>query len=184
LDEYKEGKMGLFKRLFGKKLGQDETGCITQAATSSSDTNKRRISDIKKTLETAEIRHQLPELDQIVDALVAVEETTNYATLVEIALETAAEIRGIYIGELKSAYAKLWWQWHNHRDDPKYRAKKVIVITGEAAQVHPDSEIGWMLISILLVWFGKGCPDRSDDLSKCFGNVPSLEEIMKYQRTA
>jgi len=145
---------------------------------------ERKIADIKKMLETAKAQHELPELDQIVDALVAVEERTNYATLVHIALETAAEIRGIYIGELKSAYMKFWWQWHNHREDPEYRAEKVVVIAGEAAQVHPDSEIGSMLISVLLVWFGEGCPDRSPDLKEHFGEVPSLDEIRRYQGTA
>jgi hypothetical protein len=145
---------------------------------------ERGITDMKRMLEIANSRNKLPELDQIVDVLVAVEKKTNYATLVDIALETAAEIRGIYVGELKSAHMKLWWQWHNHRDDPRDRAKKVIIITGEAAQVYPDSEIGWTLISLLLVWFNKDCPDRSANLRKNFGDTPSLDEIRTYQASA
>ena len=162
--------MGLFNKLFSKKPP------ATPPAV-----GERNIADIKKMLETAKARHQLPELDEIEAALVAVEEKTNYATLVDIALESAAECRGIYIGELKSAYMQFWWQWHNHRDDPKYRAKKVIVIASEAAH---DSKIGWVLIGVLLVWLGHGSPDRSADLKEHFGDVPSLDEIRKYQGTA
>jgi len=167
--------MGFFQKWFGG------TKPVAQKRPVSMTSSQAMNVDIRGMLKEAKASDQLPELNQIVDALVAVEEKTNYATLVEIALKTAAECRGVYIGELKSAYMKLWWQWHNHRDDPRYRAKKVIVIAGEAAQVHPDSEIGWMLISILLVWFGEGCPDRSSDLTKHLGNVPSLDEIQQYQ---
>lgn len=176
--------MGLFKRLFGKRQDQQETSETTPASPASPAAGGQKIPDITKAFEEARARHQLPEPAQIVSALVAVEESTNYATVVRIALETAAEIRGIHIGDLKSAYMKLWWQWHNHQDEPPYRAKKAIVIASEAAQVLSGSEIAWPLISVFLVWAGRGCPDRADDLKKHFGNVPSLEEIRKFQGIA
>jgi hypothetical protein len=164
-----------------ERLASNTASSAKVEVTASPNSDERRISEIMNNLKTAREQHQLPELKQIVDALVAVEERTNYATLVMLALKTAAEIRGVSIGELKDAYMKLWSHWHKHPNEPKYRAEKVIVITAEAAQVHPDSEIGWMLISMLLVWFGKGCPDEANDLKKHFGNVPSLEDIRKYQ---
>lgn len=142
-----------------------------------------RKSKIKQVLEKAQERNQLPELEEILDILVAVEQLTNYATVVQIALETAAEFRACYIGELKSAYMKFWWWWHNHRDEPRYRAEKLIVITGEAARVYPDSKIGWQLISFLLAWIHEGCPDRSNILKEHFGEIPTLDEIRKYQST-
>ena len=157
---------------------------VTPQAIETVGVDESKSTRIRKILADAKAFDKLPELGQLVDALIFVEEKTNYSTLVEISLSTAAEIRGLYIGEMKSAYMKLWWQWHHHREDPRYRAEKLIVITArDAALVQPDSEIGWMLVSELLVWFDKGCPDRSADLRKQFGNVPSLDDIERYQGT-
>jgi hypothetical protein len=136
---------------------------------------------IKQILQTAQDRHRLPDLEEMLAVLVGVEELSNYATLVQLALETAAESRGVSMGELKSAYMKFWWQWHNHRDDAKYRAEKVIVLAGEAARVYPDSRIGPLLISGILAWTNAGCPDRSSVLKERLGEVPTLEEIRTYQ---
>lgn len=139
---------------------------------------------IKQALERAKQRHDLPELDEIAAVLTGVEQATNYATLVDLALETAAECRGTNITELKSAYMRFWWQWHNHQQEPEYRAKKLIIITAEAARVHPDDKIGWPLINGVLAWVDQGGPDRSDLLKTHFGEVPSLDEIRTFQGTA
>ncbi len=176
--------MSILSNLFGKKqYAAPSINTTSQQQPSGKAGDLQKKAEIKQVLEMARERHQLPELKKILDILVAVEQLTNYATVVDIALEIAAEHRGVYIGELKSAYMKFWWQWHNHRDEPKYRAEKIIVIAGEAAQVYPDSEIGWILISCLLVWINQGGPDRSDILKEHFGNIPTLDEIRKYQET-
>jgi hypothetical protein len=176
--------MGIFDSLFGKRKKADSSETSKAKVENNVDKISEQKIKITNVLKKARSTHELPQLADLLDVLVTVETITNYATLVEIALESAAEYRGIYMGELKSAYMQCWWQWHNHKNESKYRAEKIVVIAGDAAQASSHSKIGWTLINSLEVWVSNNCPDKSDVLKEIFGEIPTLDEIRKYQSGA
>jgi len=140
------------------------------------------VATIGRTVEHARERKTLPDFREMVDLLTEIERLTNYSTVVSIALSAAAECTGAYVGELRDAYMKMWWQWHNHKDEAKYRADRLIIIAArDGAHVSSDSEIGWMLLSVIGVWVMEGAPDRAHDLTEHFGPAPTLDEVNHYQ---
>jgi hypothetical protein len=120
-------------------------------------------------------------LPEIKTVLASVEQLSNYDTLVTLALQTAAEFRGDYIGDLKADYMLYWIEWHK-QNDPLHRAERLIVFTGEAANASPHSKIGWPLINSILAWLDQGSPDLSATLKKHFGDIPTLEEARQYRK--
>jgi hypothetical protein len=154
----------------------DAIQSATQAPPPNTDATKFKI---KQTLDAARQRHQVPDLADMVGVLVAVESLTNYSTVVEIGLCAAAEHRACYIGDLKSQYMKCWWHWYEHPTDPRRRADSVIVVTAYPEQYY--GELGRHLVNHCHFWLTEGAPDRSDNLKRHFGDIPSREQIAEYQ---
>jgi hypothetical protein len=117
----------------------------------------------------------------MVEVLVWVERKTTYSTVLYITLCAAAEYRGVYVGTLKSAYMKCWWQWYEHRDDPRHRAERLLIVAADPEQFHPQSKLEWYLLGHLVVWLRHNAPDSSDELIKHFREIPSRDEIAAYQ---
>jgi hypothetical protein len=134
-----------------------------------------------KTLTTIHGNRQSLSVADMAEVLVWVEQKANYSTALEITLGAAAEYKRVYYGDLKSAYMKCWWQWYEHQNDPSHRAEKMLVIAAYPEQFCPESKLEWYLIGHLVVWLHGGAPDRSADLRKHFGDIPSRDEIAAYQ---
>jgi hypothetical protein len=98
-----------------------------------------------------------------------------------IFLKTAAEYQAGYIGNYKSAYMKYWWWWHNHKNEPERRARQALFITSEAALTKFNVRLVGKLIPEISFWFNQNCPDESKFMKETYGEIPTLEEIRKYQ---
>ena len=160
--------------------GDDDSATPLDAESSAS--REAAVVTIGRTLAHARERKTLPDFREMVALLTEIERLTNYSTVVSIALSAAAKCPGAYVGELRDAYMKMWLQWHNHKDEPKYRADRLLTIAArDGAHISPDSEIGWMLLSVMEVWVREGAPDRTQYLTEHFGPVPTLDEVNEYQ---
>ena len=136
-------------------------------------------SMIQHTLDTSIQTHQPPDLDAMVKVLVAVEKLTNFSTVIQIALSARSTHRRVFFDTLKSEYMKCWWHWYNRPNDAQSRAEKVIVIAAYPDQYY--GTFGAHLVQHCQDWMAKGAPDRSIHLKREFGEIPSSDEISKFQ---